>query len=272
MKPSSPALRILREGDGRMVVVVDFPGIRSAAGFDPFVASAPSDELVVGPLVTAELDANAEVLARTQVAAWVDELEGLGRPVAGVLGYCAGSPLALRLAHEMHNRTGETIPVTVVDPSWVDHDTIVSEYREARSSLLRDHPDLTGAHAKVVDASSGDVVEMARGMCNEYAAAASEVAQAMDLPPDLMADLVRRLDRYLAYLVVASAATTAMVSCPSPELTLLSGQQTPQKSRTAQRILRFDEPRTTLMARADVLDVLWASVLVCDEVEPPRNQ
>ena len=266
MKPSSPALRILREGDGRMVVVVDFPGSRSAAGFGPFVASAPSDEFVVGPLVTAELDADAEVLARTQVAAWVDELEGLRRPVVGVLGYCAGSPLALRLAHELRGRTGESIPVTVVDPSWVDRDTIVSEYLEARSSLLRDHPDLAGAHAKGIDASSGDLVEMVRGMCTEYGAAASEVAQAMDLPPDLMADLVRRLDRYLAYLVVASAATTTTVSCPSPDLTLLSGQVTPQASRTGQGVLRFDEPRATLMARGDVLDALWASVLVCDEV------
>src|SRR5579859_5790470 len=75
-----------------LVPCLDFPGARAAAGFAELAAGVPVDACFLhfrqtgaGPLAAC-------------VGRWGDELLATGRPVRAVLGYCAGTALATRLA------------------------------------------------------------------------------------------------------------------------------------------------------------------------------
>src|SRR5215472_10682757 len=75
-----------------LVPCLDFPGARAAAGFEDLAAGVSVDACFLhvrqpgaGPLAAC-------------VDRWADELGATGRPVRAVLGYCAGSAMATRLA------------------------------------------------------------------------------------------------------------------------------------------------------------------------------
>src|SRR5579859_3887544 len=75
-----------------LVPCLDFPGARAAAGFAELAAGVPVDACFLH-----FRQAGAGPLAAC-VDRWADELLATGRPVRAVLGYCAGTALATRLA------------------------------------------------------------------------------------------------------------------------------------------------------------------------------
>src|SRR5262249_37082971 len=82
-----------------LVLCLDFPGGRAAAGFAELAAGVPVDAcfLHIGQTNAGQEPGTAGRLD-TRVERWVAEALATGRPVRAVLGYCAGTALAARVA------------------------------------------------------------------------------------------------------------------------------------------------------------------------------
>src|SRR5262249_49322301 len=86
-------------------------GGRAAAGFADLAAGAPV-ELCFLHIAWSGLHADSRLDAH--IAHWVGEALGTGRPVRAVLGLCAGTALATRVAGPVSARAGATPPAVLL--------------------------------------------------------------------------------------------------------------------------------------------------------------
>ncbi|MCW3815812.1 hypothetical protein ONA91_15290 [Micromonospora sp. DR5-3] len=122
--------RILASGTSdRAVVAMDFgPGSRDA-GMSDLVANLTADAVVWQPVFHPQTD---DPISGTDpdrlVREWLHELRGAGLRVSGVLGYCAGAALALRMADQILAGGDEAPPVVLLEPERVDSSVIQAHF------------------------------------------------------------------------------------------------------------------------------------------------
>ena len=114
--------RQLSDGGPDLVPCLDFPGGRAVAGFAELAAGVPIDASFLH-----NGRASADPLAAC-VDRWVAELTATGRPVRAVLGFCAGTALATRVADAIA-ATGPPPMVVLFDAVPTTGDSLAGQFR-----------------------------------------------------------------------------------------------------------------------------------------------
>src|SRR5580692_13009459 len=124
-----------------LILCLDFPGGRAAAGFAELADGVAADACFLhigqagpGPLAAC-------------VDRWADELLATGRPIRAVLGYCAGTALATRLADAIATTTRPPL-VLLFDAVPITGDSLSGQFITALESNARHltPAELTDAH------------------------------------------------------------------------------------------------------------------------------
>lgn len=129
-------------------------------------------------------------------------LAGLGA-VRGVLGFCAGAPLAGALTGALAAGTaqrGQAPPLVLLDPTEPDAQTLVQTADAAMRTM--------SAEPGPVPPGTGDLGRLATLLTERYAAAAGPVCAAQGVPPAIADQLTRRVGTHLRYLALSATAVT----------------------------------------------------------------
>lgn len=195
----------LSDRGGDLVPCLDFPGGRAAAGFADLAAGVPSDACFLhfrqadaGPL--------AECVDR-----WADELLATGRPVRAVLGFCAGSALATRLADAIA-ATGSSAPPPVValfDAVPTTGGSLTSQFASALESNARhltegEQADAHTLSEQLMEKYPDDLPRIAAALTERYDRLMREIASRLSLHEFLRQELTGMFTAYLDYLMLAS--------------------------------------------------------------------
>jgi len=113
-----------------LILCLDFPGGRAAAGFAELAAGVPADASFLhirqggaGPLAAC-------------VNRWVAECTATGRAVRAVLGFCAGAALATRVADAVAATTPPPV-VVLFDAMCPTGDSVASQFTSALESSAK---------------------------------------------------------------------------------------------------------------------------------------
>ena len=149
-----------------LVPCLDFPGGRAAAGFAELAAGVPVDACFLhfgqagaGPLAAC-------------VDRWADELLATGRPVRAVLGFCAGTALATRLADAIA-ATGPPPMVVLFDAVPTTGDSLAGQFMSALESNARhltadELADAHGLSEQLVETYPDDLPRIAAALTDRY--------------------------------------------------------------------------------------------------------
>ena len=185
-----------------LVPCLDFPGGRAEAGFAELAAGVSVDACFLhigrpsaGPLAAC-------------VDRWADELLATGRPVRAVLGYCAGSALATRLADAIA-ATGPPPMVVLFDAVSTTGSTLASEFAAALESNARHltADELAGAHGlseQLVETYPDDLPRIAVALTERYDRLIRAVAARLSVHEFLRQELTGTFTAYMNYLLLAS--------------------------------------------------------------------
>jgi hypothetical protein len=185
-----------------LVPCLDFPGARAAAGFAELAAGVPVDAcfLHIG-------QAGAGPLAAC-VDRWADELQATGRPVRAVLGYCAGTALATRLADAIA-ATGPPPVVVLFDAVTTTGGSLASQFTSVLESSARhlttgELADARGLSEQLVAAYPDDLPRIAAALTDRYDRLMRAVAGRLSVHELLRQELTGAFTAYLDYLLLAS--------------------------------------------------------------------
>jgi hypothetical protein len=185
-----------------LVPCLDFPGGRAAAGFAELAAGVPVDAsfLHIGL-------AGAGPLAAC-VGRWADELLATGRPVRAVLGYCAGTALATRLADAIA-ATGPPPMVVLFDAMPTTGGSLASQFVSVLESSARhltagELADAHGLSEQLVQAYPDDLPQIAAALTDRYDQLMHAVADRLSVHESLRQELTGTFTAYLNYLLLAS--------------------------------------------------------------------
>lgn len=185
-----------------LVPCLDFPGARAAAGFADLAASAPVSACFLhlrqpgaGPLAAC-------------VARWADELRATGRPVRAVLGYCAGTAMATRLADAIA-ATGPPPMVVLLDAVPTTSNSLASQFTSALEASARHltAAELAGARDladQLARAYPDDLPRIAAALTSRYDQLIRAVAARLAVREFLRQELTTAFTAYLDYLLLAS--------------------------------------------------------------------
>ena len=198
-------LRSWRELSDRgpgLVPCLDFPGARAAAGFAELAAGVPAEAcfLHVRP-------AGAGPLAGC-VGRWAGELRATGRPVRAVLGYCAGTAMATRLADAVA-ATGPPPALVLFDAVATTCGSLAGEFVLAVESSSRyltaeEVADARGLSERLVETYPDDLPRIAAALAGRYDQLIGAVAGRVQVSEVLCRELTGAFAAYLAYLLLAS--------------------------------------------------------------------
>lgn len=238
-----------------LVLCLDFPGGRAAAGFAELAAGTPVELcfLHIGqsdPGATRGLDAHVDE--------WVGEALGTGRPVRAVLGYCAGAALATRVADAIRVAAPAKPPaVMLFDAAAVSVATLCDQFVssvEASSAHLAagELDDARGWSEELLGAYPDDPPRVAAGLADRYDRLMAGVADRLSLDEFFRHELTDGFAAYMAYLLLAGqggldlrAGTPLFLSSMDCELPV-----EPANS------LSFDVDREQLLRDAEVLTLV----------------
>jgi hypothetical protein len=185
-----------------LVPCLDFPGGRAAAGFAELAAGVPVDAcfLHLG-------QAGAGPLAAC-VDRWADELLATGRPVRAVLGYCAGTAMATRLADAIA-ATGPPPMVVLFDAVSTTSGSLASQFASALESNARhltadELADAHGLSEQLVETYPDDLPRIAAALTDRYDRLIRAVAGRLSVHEFLRQELTGAFTAYLDYLLLAS--------------------------------------------------------------------
>jgi hypothetical protein len=185
-----------------LIPCLDFPGGRAAAGFAELAAGVPARAcfLHIGR-------AGAGPLAAC-VSRWAGELAATGRPVRAVLGYCAGTAMATRLADAVA-ATGPPPLVVLLDAVPTTGGTLASQFTSALEASARHLTagELAGAHAlseQLVQLYPDDLPRIAAALAGRYDQLIRAVAARLSVHEFLRRELTGTFTAYLDYLLLAS--------------------------------------------------------------------
>jgi hypothetical protein len=203
-----------------LVPCLDFAGGRAAAGFAELAAGVPADACFLhfrradaGPLAVC-------------VDRWADELLATGRPVRAVLGFCAGSAMATRLADAIAaTRSSAPPPVVVLfDAVPITSGSLASQFASALESNARhltagEQADAHGLSEQLMEKYPDDLPRIAAALTERYDRLMRAVADRLSLHEFLRQELTAIFTAYLDYLMLASEggfdmrATTPLFLC-----------------------------------------------------------
>jgi hypothetical protein len=184
-----------------LVLCLDFPGGRAVAGFAELAAGVPIDAsfLHIG-------QASAGPLA-VCVDRWVAEFTAAGRPVRAVLGFCAGTALATRVADAIA-ATGPPPMVLLFDAVSTTGGSLAGQFTLALESSaahltadeLADARDLSEQLAATYP---DDLPRIAAALTDRYDRLMRAVADRLSLHEFTRRELINGFTTYLDYLLLA---------------------------------------------------------------------
>ncbi len=174
-----------------LVLCLDFAGGRAEAGFADLAAGVPVDAsfLHIGR-------ASAGPLAAC-VDRWVAELTATGRPVRAVLGFCAGTALATRVADAI-TATGPPPMVMLLDAVPTTGDSLASQFTLALESSAKhltadELADARDLSEQLVATYPDDLPRIAAALTGRYDQLMRAVASRLSLPGFLIQEAHRRV-------------------------------------------------------------------------------
>jgi hypothetical protein len=207
-----------------LVLCLDFPGGRAAAGFAELAAGVPAAVTFLhirqasgGPL--------AECAGR-----WAAELTAGGRPVRAVMGFCAGATLATRLADAIA-ATSPPPMVVLFDAAPTTAGTLAFQFTSALEASAQHltADELAGAHSlsgQLEAEYPDDLPRIAQDLAGRYDQLMREVAGRLSLPKFIRQQLTDKFTAYLDYLLLASEGGFDMRSA-TPLFLTSAGEQPP---------------------------------------------
>jgi hypothetical protein len=193
--------RQLSDHGDDLVLCLDYPGGRAAAGFAELVPGVPVDAsfLHIG-------QAGAGPLA-VCVDRWVAEVAATGRPVLAVLGFCAGTTLATRVADAIAAAGPPT--VVLFDAVSTTGDALAGAFTSALESSAKhltadELADARGLSEQLVATYPDDLPRIAAALADRYDRLMRAVADRLSLPAFLLKELTGGFTAYLEYLQLAS--------------------------------------------------------------------
>ncbi len=229
-----------------LVLCLDFPGGRAAAGFADVAAGVAVDAcfLHIAQPGTGPLDACVD--------RWVAEASATGRRVRAVLGYCAGAALAPRVADAVAE-SGPS-PVTVLfDAVATSAGSLAHEFtstlRTSAEHLTAD--ELEGARAladDLVERHPDDLPRIAAALVERYDGLMGEVARRLSLNEFFRQQLTGGFAAYAEFLLLAGQGGFDSRS-GTPLFVSSKGHEPPVD---AARNLALDVDHTDLLREAEV--------------------
>jgi hypothetical protein len=185
-----------------LVPCLDFPGGRAAAGFAELAAGVPVDACFLQ-----FRQAGAGPLAAC-VDRWADELLATSRPVRAVLGYCAGTAMATRLADAIA-ANGPPPMVVLFDAVSTTGGTLASQFASALESNARhmtadELADAHGLSEQLVETYPDDLPRIAAALTDRYDRLIRAVADRLAVHEFLRQELTGAFTAYMDYLLLAS--------------------------------------------------------------------
>jgi hypothetical protein len=192
----------LSDRGGDLIPCLDFPGGRAAAGFADLAAGVPADACFLH-----FRQAGAGPLA-VRVDRWADELLATGRPVRAVLGFCAGTAMATRLADAIA-ATGPPPIVVLFDAVPMTGGTLTSQFASALESNARhltagEQADAQGLSEQLEEKYPDDLPRIAAALAERYDRLMRAIADRLSLNEFLRQELTTMFTAYLDYLMLAS--------------------------------------------------------------------
>lgn len=235
-----------------LVLCLDFPGGRAAAGFAELAAGTPVELcfLHIGwldPCAVPRLDAHIDE--------WVGEALGTGRLVRAVLGYCTGAALATRVADAVSATAPAKPPAVMLFdatavPGGALYDQFVSSV-EASSAYLAagELDDARQWSEELLGAYPDDLPRVAAGLSDRYNHLISGVVDRLSLGELIRRELTGGFAAYMAYLLLAAQGGLDLrVGTPL----FLSSQDHELPVDTASN-MSFEVDREQLLRDAEVL-------------------
>ncbi len=194
--------RQLSDRGSDLVPCLDFPGGRAAAGFAELAAGVPVDACFLHVR-----QAGGSPLAAC-VNRWADELLATGRPVRAVLGYCAGSAMATRLADAIA-ATGPPPMVVLFDAVSTTGGSLASQFASALESnakhLTADElADAHGLSKQLVETYPDDLPRIAAALTDRYDRLIRAIVGRLSVHEFLRQELTDAFTAYMDYLLLAS--------------------------------------------------------------------
>jgi hypothetical protein len=183
-----------------LVPCLDFPGVRAAAGFAELVAGVPADACFLH-LQPADAGPLAACVGR-----WADELLATGRPVRAVLGYCAGTAMATRLADAV---AGPPPAVVLFDATPTTGCSLTGEFTAAVESNAKhltegEVADACGLAEELAEAYPQDLPRIAAALTERYERLIRALAGRLSVREIFCQELTGTFTAYLNYLLLAS--------------------------------------------------------------------
>jgi hypothetical protein len=244
--------RQLSDGGSDLVLCLDFPGGRAVAGFPELAAGVPIDASFLQ-----NERASADPLA-VCVDRWVAELTATGRPVRAVLGFCAGTALATRVADAIA-ANGPPPMVVLFDAVPTTGDSLAGQLPSALESSARylTADELAGARdlsEQLAATYTGDLPRIAATLTDRYDRLMRAVADRLSLHEFTFKELTDGFTAYLDYLLLTSEGGFAVRST-TPLFVCSNGYEPP-----------VEDARTIMLDidHADLLRAPEAHKLVAD--------
>jgi hypothetical protein len=222
--------RQLSDGGSDLVLCLDFPGGRAVAGFPELAAGVPIDASFLH-----NQRAGADPLA-VCVDRWVAEHTATGRPVRAVLGFCAGTALATRVADAIA-ANGPPPLVVLFDAVPTTADSLAGQLPLALESSARhltadELADARDLSEQLAATYAGDLPRIAGTLADRYDRLMRAVADRLSLHEFTFKELTDGFTAYLDYLVLTSEGGFDMRST-TPLFVCSNGYEPPvQDTRT----------------------------------------
>ncbi|MCE6996440.1 hypothetical protein LZG04_16775 [Saccharothrix sp. S26] len=238
--------RLLAERGADLVLCLDFPGGRAAAGFAELAAGVTADACFL------HITQPGEGALGACVDRWVAEVSSTGRPVRAVLGYCAGAALVPAVADAVAE-SGPTPATVLFDAVTTSAGSIAHEFTNALATSA-DHltaDELDGARSLadgLVEAHPDDLPRIAAALVEHYDGLMGEVARRLSLNEFFRRQLTGGFTAYVEFLLLAGqGGFDARRGTP-----LFVSSKDRQPPADATRTLALDVSHTDLLREAEV--------------------
>jgi hypothetical protein len=185
-----------------LVLCLDFPGGRAAAGFAELAAGVPAPVTFLH-IRQASGGSLAECAGR-----WAAELTATGRPVRAVMGFCAGATLATGLADAIA-ATSPPPMVVHFDAVYTGAETLYYQFTSALEASAQhlaegELADAQGLTEQLAETFPDDLPRIAAALAERYDQLMRAVAGRLSLPKFIRQQLTDKFTAYLDYLLLAS--------------------------------------------------------------------
>ena len=224
-----------------LVLCLDFPGGRAVAGFADLAAGVPVDAcfLHIGSTGAGPLAACVD--------RWAAELTATGRPVRAVLGFCAGTAMATRLADAIAV-TGPPPMVVLFDAVPTTGESLTGQFTSALEASAKhltadELADARELAEQLLATCPDDLPRIAATLTDRYDRLMRAVADRLSLHEYFRKELTDGFAGYLDYLLLATEGGFDM-GTTTPLFITSPGQEPPVEDA---RIIALDIDHADLL-------------------------